>query len=73
MCRLWRLSIVRIFPKDVVHVKKVALKGALGLLLLFQGEEQSTLGRKLCKKFRHQKSVFWREPKNIYLQLSDSS
>jgi hypothetical protein len=23
---------VRIFPKDVVHVKKVALKGALGAL-----------------------------------------
>jgi hypothetical protein len=36
----------RIFSKGVVQVKKVILKGALDLKLLFQGNEEPTLGRR---------------------------
>jgi len=38
MWRLQKLSIVRIFPNQVVHVKKATLKWALDLQMLFQGK-----------------------------------
>jgi len=39
MCRLQRLSIVRICPKEVIHMKKATFKGVFDLHILFQGKE----------------------------------
>lgn len=42
---MWRLFIVRNFPKDTIQVKEATLKGALDLQMFFQGNEKSTWGR----------------------------
>jgi hypothetical protein len=47
---LQRLSEVKIFPKEVVQVKKAILKGTLVLQMLLQGKEESTLGVDFSKR-----------------------